>query len=51
MLAIDWGFSIEHTAARLLQHSSKAREEGEPYAMRTAERAAAAIGRRQQERS
>lgn len=49
MTAIDWGFSVEQTAARLLQHSTKARQEGEPYALRTAERAAEAVGRRQPE--
>ncbi len=46
LLAIDWGFSIEETAARLLQESSKAQENGEPYALRTARSAAAAIERR-----
>jgi hypothetical protein len=46
LLAIDWGWSIEETAARLMQQSGKARENGEPYALRTAGNAAAAIERR-----
>ena len=48
MTAIDWGFGVEQTAARLLQHSTKARQEGESYALRTARRAEAAVGRRQE---
>jgi hypothetical protein len=48
LLAIDWGFSVQETAARLLQESSKAGENGEPYALRTARSAAAAIERRGQ---
>jgi RepB DNA-primase from phage plasmid len=47
MTAIDWGWSIEETAARLLQESSKAQENGESYAKATAQNAAAAVGRRQ----
>jgi hypothetical protein len=47
MTAIDWGWSVEDTAARLLQESSKARENGEAYAAKTASNAAAAIARRQ----
>jgi hypothetical protein len=46
LLAIDWGWSVEEITARLLQESSKARENGEPYALRTAQNAAAAIERR-----
>jgi hypothetical protein len=46
LLAIDWGWSVEETAARLLQESSKAQENGEAYALRTARNAAAAIERR-----
>ena len=46
LLAIDWGWSIEETAARLMQESGKARENGEPYALRTARNAAAALERR-----
>jgi RepB DNA-primase from phage plasmid len=47
LLAIDWGWGVEETAARLLQESGKARENGEPYALRTARNAAAAVERRQ----
>jgi hypothetical protein len=36
----------EETAARLMQESSKAKENGEAYARLTAENAAAAIARR-----
>jgi hypothetical protein len=46
MTALDWGWSIEDTAARLLQESDKARENGEKYALMTAQNAAAAIARR-----
>jgi len=47
LLALDWGWSIEETTARLLQESGKARENGEAYAQRTARNAAAAVERRQ----
>ena len=46
MIAIDWGWSIEETAFRLMEESAKARENGERYAMLTAGRAAVAVGRR-----
>ena len=46
LIAIDWGFGIEETGARLLLESGKARENGEAYALRTARSAAAAIERR-----
>jgi hypothetical protein len=46
MIAIDWGWSVEDTAARLMEESSKARENGERYARLTSRRAAAAIDRR-----
>ncbi|MHB1424897.1 MAG: hypothetical protein ACYC3I_17130 [Gemmataceae bacterium] len=46
LLAIDWGWCIEESAARLMQESSKAQENGEVYALRTAQNAAAAIERR-----
>jgi hypothetical protein len=46
LLAIDWGWSVEEACKRLLEKSSKARENGESYARRTAERAAAAVNRR-----
>jgi hypothetical protein len=46
LIAIDWGWGVEETAARLLQESGKARENGEAYALRTARSAAAAVERR-----
>jgi hypothetical protein len=46
LMAIDWGRSVEETAARLMQESSKAQENGEAYALRTAQKAAAAIAGR-----
>jgi len=48
MTAIDWGWSIEATAARLLEESPKAGENGPNYARMTAEHAAAAVARRNQ---
>jgi hypothetical protein len=45
LIAIKWGWSVEETAERLMQESSKAQENGEAYAMRTARNAAAAVGR------
>jgi hypothetical protein len=48
MIAIDWGFPVELVAERLLEASSKAREQGERYADLTAAKAAAAVGRRPQ---
>jgi hypothetical protein len=47
MIAIDWGHSEEDTAARLIEESTKARENGEAYAVQTAARAAAAVARRE----
>ncbi|MCI0365686.1 MAG: RepB family DNA primase, partial [Phycisphaerales bacterium] len=47
LLAIDWGWSVADTCARLLEESSKARENGKAYAWLTAQRAAAAIARRE----
>jgi hypothetical protein len=32
MIAVSWGFGIEETARRLMEESSKAREEGRSYA-------------------
>ena len=46
LLAIDWGWGIEETAARLMLESGKAQENGEAYALRTARNAAAAVERR-----
>jgi hypothetical protein len=46
LLAQDWGWGIEETAARLMQESRKAQENGQAYALRTAQNAAAALARR-----
>jgi hypothetical protein len=46
LIAIDWGWSVPATAARLIQESRKAQENGERYALRTAQNAAAAVARR-----
>jgi hypothetical protein len=46
LLAIDWGWPIEQAAARLMQESAKAQENGEAYALRSAQNAAAALVRR-----
>jgi RepB DNA-primase from phage plasmid len=46
LLALDWGWAIEETAARLMQESPKAQENGEGYALRTARNASAALERR-----
>ena len=46
LLALDWGRSVEEVADRLMQESSKAKENGERYALLTAQNAAAALERR-----
>jgi hypothetical protein len=46
LLALDWGWTLEETAARLLQESPKAQENGAAYALRTARNVAAAVARR-----
>jgi len=46
LLAIDWGWSMAATQQRLLEISSKARENGVAYVRLTVERAAAAAARR-----
>jgi hypothetical protein len=51
MTALDWGFSIEETAIQLMQVSSKARENGERYAVLTTGNAAAAVERKGQGQS
>ena len=48
MTAIDWGWSVEATAQRLMEESTKAQENGEVYALTTARNAAAAVERRGQ---
>jgi hypothetical protein len=51
MTAITWGWSVEETAANLLEISTKARENGERYALMTAQNAAAAVERRNRSRA
>jgi hypothetical protein len=46
MIAASWGHGVEATAARLLKVSSKAHENGENYARKTAERATWAAAQR-----
>jgi RepB DNA-primase from phage plasmid len=46
VIALDWGFSAEATAARLMEESRKAQANGETYAARTLANAAAAVARR-----
>jgi hypothetical protein len=48
MTAISWGHGIEQTAARLMEESTRARENGEAYALLTAQNAAAADARNRQ---
>jgi hypothetical protein len=43
--AIEWGWSREATASRLMELSSKAKENGEGYAIQTATRAAESVER------
>ncbi len=47
MTALDWGWSVEDVASRLMEESDKARENGPQYAMNTVTNAAAAVQRRQ----
>ena len=46
IIAIDWGWSEAETAARLMEESSKAQENGEGYTARTVAKAAAAVASR-----
>jgi hypothetical protein len=48
MTAITWGWTVAETAARLMEESTKAQENGEGYAELTARNAAAAVERRRQ---
>jgi hypothetical protein len=50
LIAADWKFGVEEVAARLMEESSKARENGEQYALATAQRAAQAAQRRERKR-
>jgi hypothetical protein len=49
MTAITWGWSADETAARLIEESAKAQENGQGYATLTARNAAAAVQRREQQ--
>jgi len=51
MTALDWGWSVEGVADRLMELSSKAQENGEQYALLTAQNAAAAVERGQRSRA
>ena len=46
MTAITWGWSVQDTAARLMEESSKAQTNGKAYAELTARNAALAVERR-----
>src|SRR5262249_30701228 len=46
LIAIDWGWDTEEAADRLMQESRKAQENGQAYALRTAQAAAQAVERR-----
>lgn len=48
LTAISWGHGIEETTARLMEESAKALENGEHYALKTAQNAAAAHERNRQ---
>lgn len=41
--ALDWGWSVEDVAARLMEESAKAQENGSQYALLTATNAASAL--------
>jgi hypothetical protein len=46
MTALDWGWNVEDVANRLMEESPKAKENGQAYALLTAQNAAAAVIRR-----
>jgi hypothetical protein len=48
IMALRRGHSVEDTAAHLFEVSSKSHENGESYALRTAQNAAAAVERERQ---
>jgi hypothetical protein len=50
MMALDWGFDISETEAKLMEVSTKAKENGPRYAALTAQNAAAAVERNRQKR-
>lgn len=43
MTALDWGFDIPETTAKLMEVSAKAKENGPRYAALTAQNAATAV--------
>ena len=49
MTAITWGWSVDDTAARLMEESTKAQANGKAYAELTARNAALAVERRRQQ--
>jgi len=49
MTSITWGWSVDETAARLIEESAKAQANGDRYAILTARNAAAAVERRRQQ--
>lgn len=50
MIALSWGHSVEATAAKLMEQSGKAQENGEDYALKTSQRAVYAAAKRQQQK-
>lgn len=50
MIAADWGWPVEEIARRLMEESTKARENGPVYALKTATRAAEAAARNAERR-
>ena len=46
MIAADWGWTVEEVAERLIELSRKAQENGQAYAVRTAQNAAEVVRRR-----
>jgi hypothetical protein len=49
MTAITWGWSVDATAARLMEESTKAQINGKAYAKLTVRNAAVAVERRRQQ--
>jgi hypothetical protein len=49
MTAIDWGFGVDETTARLMEESNKAQTNGKAYAELTTRNAALAVERRKQQ--
>jgi hypothetical protein len=51
MMALTWGWTVEDTAVRLMEETSKARKNGQRYGLITAQNALAAVQRRQRSRA